>query len=172
MAAMGAIAGVRVGGALSSGFLGGDAVRLRSAAAAAPSSAPARPLPAVAMAARWERSKLNDNGTAIREPMHVRTGDTVIVTAGKDKGKVTEVEKVLLKKGLIVCKDVNLKVKHSKPAKEGEMGQILSIAAPIHHSNVMHYSKDKQIRSRLAHKIDENGKKVRYLIKTGEVLPS
>lgn len=44
--------------------------------------------------------------------------------------------------------------------------------APIHSSNVMLYSKQKEVASRVGHKILENGKRVRYLIKTGEIIDS
>jgi ribosomal protein L24 len=40
---------------------------------------------------------------------------------------------------------------------------------PINHSNVMHWSEEKKVRSRIGHKV-EDGKKVRFLKKTGEVL--
>jgi len=49
-------------------------------------------------------------------------------------------------------------------------GSIKKIEYPFHHSNVQHFSKEKNVRSRIGHKIVEGGKKVRYLIKTGEIL--
>ena len=93
----------------------------------------------------------------------------VVIIAGKDKGKVTEVVEVFTKKGEVLCKDVNVKTKHVKPAGEGESGQIIQREYPIHHSNVMHWSEEKKVRSRIGHKV-EGGKKVRFLKKTGEVL--
>lgn len=48
----------------------------------------------------------------------------------------------------------------------------LQIEAPIHSSNVMLYSKEQDVASRVGHKILENGKRVRYLIKTGEIIDS
>ena len=63
-------------------------------------------------------------------------------------------------------------VKHEKPRKEGETGQILRREASVHHSNVMLFSKEKQVASRVGHKVLDDGKKVRVLLKTGEVLPS
>ena len=44
------------------------------------------------------------------------------------------------------------------------------IEGPIHSSNVMLYSKEKEVASRVGHKILEDGRKVRYLIKTGEII--
>lgn len=46
------------------------------------------------------------------------------------------------------------------------------VEAPIHSSNVMLYSKEKEVASRVGHKILEDGTRVRYLIKTGEILDS
>lgn len=47
---------------------------------------------------------------------------------------------------------------------------IFQIEAPIHSSNVMLYSKEQNVASRVGHKTLENGKRVRYLIKTGEII--
>ena len=49
---------------------------------------------------KWESYDLNKNGKPVRIPMHVKTGDTVVVIAGKDKGQVGEVSKVRAR----VCK--------------------------------------------------------------------
>lgn len=49
---------------------------------------------------------------------------------------------------------------------------IFKVEAPIHSSNVMLYSKEKQVTSRVGHKTLDNGKRVRYLTKTGEIIDS
>ena len=132
----------------------------------------------VAMAVKkWIKPDVNEStGKAVRTEMHVREGDTVKVISGKDKGKVGEVVKVYrkgLKAGRILVDDVNLVKKALKPKTtmggEEERGKVILTEAPIHHSNVMLYSKTKQVVSRVGHKV-ENGKKLRYLVKTGEVL--
>lgn len=46
------------------------------------------------------------------------------------------------------------------------------IEGPIHSSNVMLYSKEKEVASRVGHKILEDGTRVRYLVKTGEIIDS
>mmetsp|Transcript_8865 Transcript_8865/g.54563 ORF Transcript_8865/g.54563 Transcript_8865/m.54563 type:complete len:124 (-) Transcript_8865:644-1015(-) len=122
------------------------------------------------MVKKWKKQAVNENGKPIRVRMHVKKGDTVVVIAGKDKGQVSQVEEVFTKTGQVLVKDVNKKVKHSKPVQEGEAGQIREMEFPIHHSNVMHYSKEKQVRSRVGYKVDSDGKKTRYLVKTGEQL--
>lgn len=50
------------------------------------------------------------------------------------------------------------------------MYYIFQIEAPIHSSNVMLYSKEKDVVSRVGHMVLEDGQKVRYLIKTGELI--
>merc|ERR1711966_592242 len=117
---------------------------------------------------RWVKQELNQNGKPVRVKMHVKKGDTVQVIAGKDKGKVSEVSDVLSKTGKLIVKDVNMMTKHMKPRSAEEAGQIINKEAPIHHSNVMHSSKEKETRSRVAMKVKDDGSKVRYLVKTGE----
>ncbi|KAL0875282.1 hypothetical protein Bca101_024987 [Brassica carinata] len=119
---------------------------------------------------RWERKKCKPNSLPILHKMHVKFGDTVKVISGRDKGKIGEVTKIFTHNSTIVIKDVNLKTKHMKSREEGEPGQIVKIEAPIHSSNVMLYSKEKEVVSRVGHKVLEDGQKVRYLIKTGELL--
>ncbi|XWS27911.1 hypothetical protein CRYUN_Cryun25bG0020800 [Craigia yunnanensis] len=49
---------------------------------------------------------------------------------------------------------------------------VVKIEAPIHSPNVMLYSKEQDVTSRVGHKVLDNGKKVRYLVKTGEIIDS
>jgi large subunit ribosomal protein L24 len=105
-----------------------------------------------------------------RQKMHVKKGDTVQVIAGRDKGKVGEILQTLPQISQIVVKGVNIRTKHMKPRAEGESGQILTYEAPIHSSNVMLYSNKEKIASRVCYTFTEEGKKVRKLIKTGEII--
>nr|YP_009420334.1 ribosomal protein L24 [Cryptomonas curvata]ASO75822.1 ribosomal protein L24 [Cryptomonas curvata] len=89
--------------------------------------------------------------------MHVKKGDTVKVISGKDKGKIGEIIKILGAKQQVIVKDINVKKKHVKPKKEGEVGRISQFEAPIHSSNVMLYSLEKKVLF---------GVKVRILKKT------
>ncbi|KAL0406882.1 UNVERIFIED_CONTAM: 50S ribosomal protein L24, chloroplastic [Sesamum latifolium] len=121
---------------------------------------------------RWERKDCKPNSLPVLHKMHVKVGDTVKVIAGNDKGKIGEVVRVIKHNSRIVVKDINLKTKHVKSKEEGEQGQIIRIEAPLHSSNVMLYSKKEDVVSRVGHKTLENGKRVRYLIKTGEIIDS
>ncbi|PAX55158.1 50S ribosomal protein L24 [Brunnivagina elsteri] len=102
--------------------------------------------------------------------MHVKTGDTVQVIAGKDKGKVGEVMKALPQDSKVLVKGVNMKTKHVKPQAEGESGRVVTQEFPIHSSNVMLYSTKQNVASRVCYTVTAEGKKVRMLKKTGEIL--
>lgn len=106
----------------------------------------------------------------IKYKMHVKKGDTVQVIAGSEKGKVGEVLESLPEQSKIVVKGVNIRTKHVKPKQEGESGQIQTFEAPIHSSNVMLYSTKEKIASRVCHTYSADGRKVRMLKKTGEIL--
>ncbi|PLZ99927.1 50S ribosomal protein L24 [Fischerella thermalis CCMEE 5268] len=102
--------------------------------------------------------------------MHVKAGDTVQVIAGKDKGKVGEIIKALPQESKVIVKGVNIKTKHVKPQAEGESGRIVTQEYPIHSSNVMLYSTKQNVASRICYTFTEEGKKVRMLKKTGEII--
>ena len=96
---------------------------------------------------------------------HVKQGDTVKVISGKDRGKIGENTKILKNENKVVVKEINIKRKHVKPRKDGDVGKISQFEAPIHSSNVMLYNEDKQVASRVSYKTDESGNKVRVFKK-------
>eukprot|EP00878_Enallax_costatus_P042112 GHUV01049133.1.p1 GENE.GHUV01049133.1~~GHUV01049133.1.p1 ORF type:complete len:108 (-),score=36.30 GHUV01049133.1:98-421(-) len=71
----------------------------------------------------------------------------------------------------LCCLLMLLQTRNVSPRSKDEQGQQKKQESPIHHSNVMHYSTQKQVRSRVGYKVTDDGSKVRYLVKTGEVLP-
>ncbi|PHT35412.1 50S ribosomal protein L24, chloroplastic [Capsicum baccatum] len=121
---------------------------------------------------RWERKKCKPNSLPVLHKMHVKLGDTVKVISGHDKGKIGEITDIMKHNSKVVVSEINLKTKHVKSRSEDEPGQIIKIEAPIHSSNVMLYSKEQKVTSRVGHKTLDNGKRVRYLIKTGEIIDS
>jgi len=154
---------------LSNGFMGMSLNTSRPAA----SQVSAKPCTTIRMAIkRWERKEVKENSLPVTQKLHVKIGDTVKVIAGHDKGKISTVTQLYTHNSKIVLKDVNLKTKHVKGKGEGETGQIVQVEAPIHSSNVMLYSKTAKVASRVGHKTLEDGSRVRYLLKTGEVLDS
>ena len=106
----------------------------------------------------------------VRCKVHVKKGDTVQVIAGQEKGKIGEVLRVLPETSKVVIKGVNVKTKHVKPQGEGESGQITTFEAPIHSSNVMLYSTKQKVASRVCYTFNADGRKVRMLKKTGELI--
>ena len=76
----------------------------------------------------------------------------------------------LPRKSAVIVKGVNIKTKHVKPQQEGETGQIVTVEAPIHSSNVMLYSNKQKVASRICYTFNDQGRKVRMLKKTGEII--
>ncbi|HEY9729127.1 MAG TPA: 50S ribosomal protein L24 [Chroococcales cyanobacterium] len=115
-------------------------------------------------------SKKRAKKTPVIYKMHVKKGDTVQVITGKDKGKVGEIVRAIPKNSEVIVKGINVKTKHVKPQQEGESGQIVTFEAPIHSSNVMLYSNKQKVASRVCYTFTEDGRKVRMLKKTGEII--
>lgn len=110
------------------------------------------------------------NNAPVRYKMHVKTGDKVQVISGREKGKVGEIIKTFPQTSKAIVKGVNVKTKHVKPQQEGESGRIETFEAPIHSSNLMLYSEKQKVASRVCYTFTEDGRKVRMLKKTGEII--
>jgi len=67
--------------------------------------------------------------------MKLKKGDSVLIISGKDKGRTAKILKSLVKERKILVEGMNLKKKHVKPKKEGEKGQVISVATPLPASN-------------------------------------
>ena len=68
--------------------------------------------------------------------LHIKKGDTVIVLAGKDKGKQGNVQKVLVEDQRVIVEGINMVSKSTKPSAKNPQGGIVKQEAPIHVSNV------------------------------------
>lgn len=68
--------------------------------------------------------------------MKIKKGDKVQVITGKDKGKKGSVLKAFPKIDMVLVEKVNVKKTHQKPKKQGQKGQTVEKAFPIHVSNV------------------------------------
>lgn len=113
---------------------------------------------------------MNSNRKDKNKKLHIKIGDQVQVITGKDKGKIGEVIQVLKKNQQAIVKGINLKIKHVKPIRANEPGQITQNEFPIHSSNIMLYSEKQKIKSRVEYVVDNNNKKMRRLKKTQEIL--
>lgn len=68
--------------------------------------------------------------------MKIKKGDNVNIIAGKEKGKKGKIIRALPKENKVVIEGLNMLKKHKKPRKSGEKGSVISVAMPIHVSNV------------------------------------
>lgn len=74
--------------------------------------------------------------------MKIKTGDTVLVITGKDKGKQGKVIRVLPSKQRLVIEGVAEVKKHMKPTPKHPQGGIVTTNASVHSSNVMRVDAD------------------------------
>ena len=92
---------------------------------------------------------------------NLRTGDTVIVIAGKDKGKSGKIVSSNSETKRVVVEGINIVHKHSKPRSQKDRGGIKKKEAPIDVSNVMLICSSCNKPTRIGHKFDEKGNKHR-----------
>ena len=97
----------------------------------------------------------------------VKTGDTVRVTTGEDKGKEGKIVKILKDKNRAIIEGVNMVSKHTKPSAQNPQGGISKFEAPIHISNIMLV--ENGTTTRVGYKM-EGDKKVRISKKTKEII--
>ncbi|MFA6680993.1 MAG: 50S ribosomal protein L24 [Sphaerochaeta sp.] len=101
--------------------------------------------------------------------MKLKKNDTVKILAGKDKGKTGKIVKVDREKERVVVQGANMVKKTMKKKNPQDKGGIMEIEAPIHVSNLA-FVTVKGVATRIGYKFDENGNKVRFAKKTGEVI--
>ena len=99
----------------------------------------------------------------------IRKKDKVIVIAGKNKGLVGEVLKILPEKSRALVRGVNIVKKHTKPTQNNP-GGIIDKESTINISNIAFYDEKTKQASKLGFKILEDGRKVRFEKKSGEVI--
>lgn len=99
--------------------------------------------------------------------MKIKKGDTVLVIAGKDKGKSGKVERTLKATDQVLVEGVNVATKHQKNRRMRSQGQVIEKPMPVHVSNVSLMENKKPVR--VGYKI-EDGKKVRVSRKTGKTI--
>ena len=101
--------------------------------------------------------------------MNFKTGDKVVVIAGKDKGREGKILKTLAKENKVIVENVNVVKKHQKG--NGQVaGGIVDMEAPIHASNVMILDPKTKKPTRIGHSTDKNGKKIRVTKKSNSSL--
>lgn len=99
--------------------------------------------------------------------MKLKKGDTVVVIAGKDKGKEGEIIRVFPSENKVIVNGVNTAKKHQKPRAANQQGGIIDRDMPVNASNVMLVHQGKP--TRVGYRIDGETK-VRIAKSTGEVI--
>jgi large subunit ribosomal protein L24 len=74
--------------------------------------------------------------------LRIKTGDTVKVIAGKDRGKTGKISQTFPLVNRVVVEGVNVCKRHMRTRKHGEKGQVLEFFMPIHASNVQILGED------------------------------
>lgn len=85
------------------------------------------------MAGKYKRAE----GPPVKS-LHVKSGDTVIVISGNDKGTTGEVLSIDRVRNRVTVQGVNVRVKHQKPTQQRPKGERVQRESSIHASNVMH----------------------------------
>ena len=99
----------------------------------------------------------------------IRKGDSVVVRTGRDKGKRGDVLKVFPAESRVIVQGVNMVKRHTKPSQAGP-GGIVEKEAPIHMSNVAHVDPKDDKATRIGFRVLEDGRKVRFAKRSGEVV--
>lgn len=102
--------------------------------------------------------------------LSIKKNDTVLVIAGKEKGKKGRVLSVMPKDGKLIIEKVNIIKKHMKPGKKYTQGGIIEKEAPIHRSNVMLICPRCNKPAGIANIISNESKKSRVCKKCKEVI--
>jgi large subunit ribosomal protein L24 len=107
--------------------------------------------------------------------MRVRKDDTVVVTSGKDRGKSGKVLRTEPGKQRVYVEGLNIVKRHTRPrsirdTQKGEAGGIIEQEGPIHVSNVMVLDPQDNKPSRIGIRTSDDGKRQRYLKRTGNAL--
>lgn len=95
------------------------------------------------------------------ERTRIKKGDTVMVIAGKERGKTGKVLQVFAKKARVTVEKLNLIKRHTKPNARNKQGGILEREGPMAISNVMVFCEAVKKPSRIKMKTSDDGRKVR-----------
>ena len=103
--------------------------------------------------------------------MKIKKGDKVVVLNGRSKGKMGEVLKVFPRDRLAIVQGVNMVKRHTRPSA-GSAGGIVEKEAAIDVSNLAHVDPKDDRPTRVGYKFLDDGRKVRYAKRSGEVIDS
>ena len=101
--------------------------------------------------------------------LKIKKGDRVIVTTGRDKGKIGDVLKIFTKKTRALVQGINMNKRHQRPTQTTG-GGIVEKEATIHISNLSHIDPKDAKPTRVGYKFLEDGRKVRFARRSGEII--
>ncbi len=99
----------------------------------------------------------------------IKRNDTVMVIAGRERGKHGKVTHVNTVTNRITIEGINMVKRHAKPRNMGQPAGIIEKEAPLHISNVMLYSEKLGKPERTRFQYLEDGRKVRVGLRSGEM---
>ena len=100
----------------------------------------------------------------------IRTGDTVMVISGKDKGKTGKVLRIWPEFERVLVEQVNLVKKHMRPTQTQREGGIVEREAPLHLSKVMPVDPSSGKPTRIRTRVNADGSKARVAARSGKDL--
>jgi len=99
----------------------------------------------------------------------IKKGDRVSIISGKDKGKTGEIIKIIRNKQTAIVQGINRVKRHTAPSQAGA-GGIIEKESAIHVSNISLIDPKDDSPTRAGYRILEDGRKVRYAKKSGEII--
>lgn len=100
----------------------------------------------------------------------IRKGDTVVVIAGRDRGKSGKVLSIDLGAGKVIVEKLNIIKRHTKPNQKIKQGGIMEKEAPLPISNVMYLCPVTQKPTRIGIRVQADGRRVRFSKKSNETV--
>ena len=100
--------------------------------------------------------------------IRLKKNDTVIVLAGKYKGKTGKVVETHPKENKVTVEGINIVKKHQKPNREHPQGGIIELTKPMWVSKVAAYEPTAKKPSKIGYKVGKDGKKVRVYKTSGK----
>lgn len=108
--------------------------------------------------------------TIEKKKLDIRKNDKVMVIAGREKGKIGTVLKVIPRKDRAVIEKLNMVKRHTRAGGKSAQGGIIERESPIHVSNLMLVCGKCAEPARVGKKVLEDGSKVRFCKKCGEFM--
>ena len=102
--------------------------------------------------------------------VQIRKNDSVMVIAGRERGKTGKVLRVLKEEGAVIIERLNIVKRHTKPRGPQQTGGIVEKEAAVHASNVMFFCDKCNAPARIGHKLLGDGKKIRICRNCKEAL--